>query len=74
MTTAAASRAGSGGTLRCQRCERPSGLERRALRAGLRLCDECVPRFESALAAWLTSTAGARDDAGSPLPGPHGTA
>jgi hypothetical protein len=49
-------------SLSCRRCDRPVRLARRALDEGLRLCEECMPRFQLALSAWQARTAGARAD------------
>ncbi len=50
------------GDARCARCDRAGELAGRIFRGGGRLCADCLPRCEAALAGWLAMTAGAHDD------------
>lgn len=47
---------------RCARCDRARELAGRVFRGGGRLCADCLPRCEAALAGWLAMTVGAHDD------------
>jgi hypothetical protein len=54
----------AGAPAECARCGRVRELSRRAVRRRRRLCHDCLPRCEAALADWLALTLGAHDDVG----------
>lgn len=54
---------------RCARCDRVRVLAGRVFRGGGRLCADCLPSCEAALAGWLAMTAGAHDDLGAEVGG-----
>jgi len=47
---------------RCARCDRVREVAGRVFQGGGRLCTDCLPNCEAALAGWLAMTAGAHDD------------